>query len=109
MKLTDEQRKSLKQKLDQWFGKERDDGKMGVKCIVCEENRKWNISEVAFELREFNNGDFTFGDVSAVQPVLPLICGTCGYTIFLNLMKLFPEWINQPASDDTNEKGGQNG
>ncbi len=48
---------------------------------MCDAN-KWGISDKAMELREFNQGSLLVG--GSLQPVIPVNCGNCGYTILVN-------------------------
>jgi len=54
------------------------------KCEVCDQET-WGITDVIFELREFSGGPVYFGGVT--QPVIPIVCNTCGNTKFINAIK----------------------
>ena len=75
MKLTKLQLEKLKQHLaDKW--------KTPVACAVCGENN-WNVSDGLYELREFHGGSMVIGG-SAIIPVSPVTCNTCGNTVLIN-------------------------
>jgi len=50
-------------------------------CPMCGANR-WGVSDKAMELREFNQGNLVVG--GSIQPLIPVNCGNCGYTILVN-------------------------
>lgn len=54
----------------------------GKICPMCSGNN-WNVSERAYELREFNQGDLIIGSGS-VLPVIPVTCSNCGNTAMVN-------------------------
>lgn len=56
----------------------------GAVCPLCQ-GREWNITDKIFELREFNNGDLVLGGPNcSIIPIVPVTCGKCGNTIFIN-------------------------
>ena len=48
----------------------------------------WQITDRIFELREFHGGNLVLGAHQRVLPVIPMSCGRCGYTRFLNAIHL---------------------
>jgi ribosomal protein S27AE len=50
-------------------------------CPMCGANQ-WGVSDKAMELREYQQGNLVIG--GALQPVIPVNCGNCGYTILIN-------------------------
>lgn len=75
MKLNDEQRNKILQKLQ--------NPSWGCACPVCK-SAQWNVSDTIFELREFNSGSLVVSDQNPIYPVIPMTCTNCGNTIFLN-------------------------
>lgn len=53
-------------------------------CSVCRSNN-WSVSREVYELREFHGGAMVIGP-SAIAPICPVTCGTCGNTILLNAL-----------------------
>ena len=54
-------------------------------CPVCRSNN-WNVSREVYELREFHGGSMVIGSDSAVAPICPVTCGTCGNTVLFNAL-----------------------
>jgi ribosomal protein S27AE len=54
----------------------------GRTCPMCG-GGPWNASDMAFELREFNEGNLVVGGVP-ITPVIPVTCSNCGNTILIN-------------------------
>lgn len=52
-------------------------------CPMCHEN-KWSVSDTAYELREYNDGNLVVG--GPLMPIMPVTCTHCGYTIFVNAL-----------------------
>lgn len=52
-------------------------------CPVCRSN-DWQVATEVFELREFNGGNMVIGGGSAVFPISPVTCKTCGNTLLIN-------------------------
>lgn len=50
-------------------------------CPLCGKG-PWIIGDTIFYLNEYNENMVAIGGPSF--PVLPLVCSTCGYTIFIN-------------------------
>ncbi len=42
----------------------------------------WNIQDSFYQITEFKKGGLVIG--GPVLPVIPVICGNCGYTVFVN-------------------------
>ena len=51
-------------------------------CPMCGQTN-WNVSDKAFELREFQGGDVVLG-AGPIIPVIPVTCNNCGNTAFVN-------------------------
>jgi hypothetical protein len=56
-----------------------------VPCAVCNQE-DWVISGTIYELREYQGGQLATG--GGVFPVLPIVCGNCGNTIFMSAIEL---------------------
>jgi hypothetical protein len=54
-------------------------------CFQCGE-RNWNVSNEAYEYREFNYGNMVIGGDSAITPVVLVTCMGCGNTLSLNAL-----------------------
>jgi len=80
MKLTEEQRKKLLEKLNEVWRQPRT-------CTVCGRN-EWDVSEIVFELREFHGGDMIIGGQSAIAPLIQISCKNCSHTLLFNAIKL---------------------
>lgn len=80
MRLSDRQKEILKAKLDEVV-------KPQTKCPLCD-SASWHITDRIFELREFQGGGIVIGPDQIVLPVIPVSCGGCGYTRFLNAIRL---------------------
>ena len=59
----------------------------------------WNVQEQVFQLTAFREGAMVLG--GAVVPVIPVTCGNCGNTVFVNAIMA---GVVAPASSDTKEK-----
>jgi predicted nucleic-acid-binding Zn-ribbon protein len=81
MKLDDEKRKILEEKFKEY--------KPQLVCPICG-NKDWGVNDTIFELREFNGGDMVIGarQMQTVYPVITLSCTKCGYTHFINVIRL---------------------
>lgn len=66
-----------------------------VGCPMCAANQ-WGVSDKAMELREFNQGNLIIG--GAIQPVIPVNCGNCGYTVLIN--GLIAGVIDRPKDEE---------
>lgn len=79
MQLSNEQRDLLLKRLTQnsyWDN---------PPCFICK-SQQWNVSDIVFELREFQAGDLVVG--GPVFPIIALTCAKCGNTLFLNAVVL---------------------
>ena len=85
-----DQKKLIQHLSDKWGNKV---------CPMCSENQ-WGVSDRAMELREFQNGNFTVG--GNLQPVIPVNCGNCGYTILIN--GLIAGVVDRPEEESTDEQ-----
>ncbi|SCA55906.1 conserved hypothetical protein [Candidatus Terasakiella magnetica] len=47
-------------------------------CQMCG-SKKWNVSDTIYELNEYHGGND-----GQVLPVVPVACGNCGITVFVN-------------------------
>lgn len=55
-------------------------------CPYCH-CTEWNVSDKAFELREFNNGNMYLGGPNAaITPVVTVTCNNCGNTVLINAL-----------------------
>lgn len=52
-------------------------------CQVCKSN-SWTVSQEVLELREFHGGSMVLGNNSAIYPIVPITCGSCGNTVLFN-------------------------
>jgi len=50
-------------------------------CPMCGKG-PWNVHDSTYQLTEYNEGGLVIG--GPVIPVVPVICGNCGYTILVN-------------------------
>ncbi len=50
-------------------------------CTMCGKG-PWNVHESTYQLTEYNEGNLVIG--GPVIPVIPVICGNCGYTVLVN-------------------------
>jgi RNase P subunit RPR2 len=74
MKLTEEQQRKFLLNINaMWKHK---------LCNICG-THDWTLTDIIFELREFNNGDHVIGE-GKVFPVVPITCKKCGNTHFIN-------------------------
>ena len=81
MKLTQEQADQILNKLNACKDKRKS-------CSICGEN-KWVINDTIFEIREFNMGNLIVeGADYRIMPLISISCENCGYTKFLNAIKL---------------------
>jgi hypothetical protein len=55
------------------------------KCPMCDSG-PWNIGNEIFELRPFYGGNLILGP-STILPVIPVTCGNCGHTLFINAVQ----------------------
>lgn len=92
MQLNDEQKNKLISKLTQLDG-----GTLNITCPICS-NKEWDISDIVFELREFNGGNLVIGGSSRILPLLTITCRKCANTHFLNALKLGV--IDQPKNPE---------
>ena len=77
MQLTDEQQKHILDHLQKnWTAKT---------CPLCMEI-KWSINTNVFEMREYFKEKIVYAN-NTVFPVIPIVCGNCGYTILINTIK----------------------
>lgn len=53
----------------------------GRPCQMCGIG-KWGVQEKAYELREFNSGNFIIG--GPILPVVPVVCSNCGNTVLVS-------------------------
>ncbi len=80
MRLDESQQRRLVQKLNELFMPPQE-------CCVCK-NTSWSVSDVIWELREFQGGSLVIGGDTKLLPVVAMSCNKCGYTVFLNAMLL---------------------
>ena len=59
-------------------------------CSICQ-SQSWNLADIVFELREFNQGNMVVG--APVMPVIAITCNKCGNTLLLNaiVLELLPK------------------
>jgi hypothetical protein len=80
MNLSQEQQEKIRQAVrEKW-------GEPPPPCSMCG-SRSWEIAGQIFELREFQQGALVAGGAQTLYPVVPILCGNCGNTIFLNAIK----------------------
>jgi len=80
MKLTEEQKNNLMNKLNEnWIPPKS--------CSVCGHN-EWEVSDMLFEVREFHGGNMVIGGQSSIIPVIPTTCKYCGSVLFFNAIKI---------------------
>lgn len=70
-------------------------------CPMCGQN-KWGVSDKLMELREFHGGSMVIGGNSSVQPVIPVNCGNCGYTVLVN--GLLAGVIDRPTAEESGDE-----
>lgn len=87
-KLTAEQKTTLAKKLSHLSR---------TACQSCG-GKEWIASENIFEMREFHGGNLVVGGQSAILPVIPVTCKSCGQTIFFNALSL--GILNQGKDDE---------
>ncbi|HRZ28570.1 MAG TPA: hypothetical protein P5295_17300 [Spirochaetota bacterium] len=87
MKLTNEQRSKLIEKLNS-FGP-------APECPICK-SKTWSLSDSLFEIREFHEGGLKLG--GGIIPLVPLTCTKCGNTNLLNAVIL--ELIDPHKKED---------
>ena len=81
MKITKEQTDLIVAKLNACKDKRQP-------CPICG-GTQWIISDTIFEIKEFNMGNMVIGGVnSAIMPMIPISCASCGHTRFLSAIKL---------------------
>jgi hypothetical protein len=51
-------------------------------CPMCGA-KQWAVTPKSYELREFYGGNLVIGK-GTIFPVIPVVCGNCGNTIFIN-------------------------
>jgi len=69
-------------------------------CPVCG-SREWTVPNCLFELREFSGGKLVIGGGMNVYSVVPVICESCGYSLFFSaarsgLAKANIQWPRLP-------------
>lgn len=70
------------QRAIEWLGKHWTGPKQ---CPICGSSG-WNVNGVS-EIRNFSGGNLVLGGPNAgVTPVVPVMCGTCGYTFLINAL-----------------------
>ena len=84
MKIDEEQKRIIEQKLFPFFEKKS--------CGICS-GKDWLFSETIFEMREFEKGNFIIGGKSSIFPVLAVTCKSCGNVYFFNAISV--ELINK--------------
>jgi hypothetical protein len=76
MKLSEEDYKKITQHIaEKW--------QAPVACPVCRKNN-WSVSQEVLELREFHGGSMVVGGNSAIVPITPVTCSSCGNTVLFN-------------------------
>jgi len=80
MKLNEEKQKKLIEKLNEIW-------KQPKSCSVCGQNQ-WDVSDMIFEIREFNGGNLIIGGKSIISPVIQVTCKNCSNTLLFNALKL---------------------
>jgi ribosomal protein S27AE len=50
-------------------------------CPMCGKG-PWNVQDSTYQITEYHEEGFVVG--GPVIPVIPVICGNCGYTILVN-------------------------
>jgi hypothetical protein len=93
MILSKEQSEQLLRKLNELW-------KSPQECQVCH-HYDWSLSNVVFELREFNHGSIVVGGGGGANlyPAIPATCRTCGNTIFFNAIVLGVVDAPQPQKE----------
>ena len=66
----------------------------GRVCPMCGV-ANWTVVETSYELREFNDGTIP-PEKLGLMPIIPVICGNCGNTIFVNALAAGA--ISQPSN-----------
>ena len=58
------------------------------KCPMCLVTQ-WNVHDHAYQLDEWNQGMLVpgMGGGGRTMPVVPVICGNCGYTVLVNAIQ----------------------
>lgn len=56
-----------------------------TECAVCKSNN-WNVSREVYEIREFQHGGMVLGGNTAIAPLCPVTCNTCGNTVLFNAL-----------------------
>lgn len=56
-------------------------------CPICG-GTHWNLNDKIFEVREFQGGSLVLGGDTSVLPVIAMSCQNCGYTHFINAIKI---------------------
>jgi len=78
MKLTEEQKRSVQEKLSYFISHS---------CEVCN-GREWVLNDTIFETREFNGGNLVIGGQSGIFPLITVSCKNCGRSHFFNAILL---------------------
>jgi hypothetical protein len=94
MKLTEEQKQFLNEKLNS----------LGIppKCNICSSD-EWSASDTIFEVREFQGGSLIIGGNQSIYPVIPISCNKCGNTVFINALRIGVLSPQPPKSEGKNE------
>jgi len=69
-------------------------------CPICQ-STNWALMGKAWELREFQGGDFVIGG-QPILPVVALMCNVCGYTIFFNAIAVGA--VDRPTSQEEQDE-----
>lgn len=93
MKLTQEQISTVLAKLNEYKDNRRP-------CSICG-NNEWVLSDILFEIREFNGGNLTIGGEAVLMPLMTVSCKRCGHTRFINAIKM---GVVPPTPDENNKK-----
>lgn len=67
-------------------------------CPVCGKN-EWQVNDTIFELPEFQGGNVVIGS-GKLYPVIPIMCSSCGYTIFMNAIKAGAVKLQEKKEND---------
>ncbi|RME21446.1 MAG: hypothetical protein D6806_14690 [Deltaproteobacteria bacterium] len=71
-------------------------------CPICG-SKDWTVPNCLFELREFSGGGLVIGGGMSVYSVVPVICESCGYSVFFSaaragLVEANIEWPRLPPA-----------
>lgn len=94
MRLSEDQARTIIQRLDSTAANRQP-------CPVCG-NTQWTLNDKVFEIREFQGGSLVLGGNTSILPVVAVSCTSCGYTHFLNAIRLGVVEAQQPANCDEN-------